>query len=437
MNLIRATREAVEKRMSITDFDAILDMLASGGSPTYSGKLVSPRNAMGVSAVYACVSLVADDFATLPLLIYRWLEPDVSRERARDHYLWPLFTEEANARQSAYEFKQSMETWRNLWGNCFAEIEMNGRGQVLALWPWRADRVKVWAANPADVRSEIFYTYFPLDTQQKPITVPADRMFHVRNISIDGLVGLSPIEVHRQQVANMLAKQEHLGKFYANGAVIKGILSHPGKLGEKGQESLRASMKYYQGVSNAHRMMILEEGMKYEDVGMPMQDAQFVEMMNFDATDIARIYKVPPHKIGQLDRATNNNIEQQSIDYIQTTHMSIGSNWCGKIHASLLSARERQTIFAAQDYTYLMMADHTARANYYRAMQGILSPDQILEKEGYNPLPNGLGKLPRVPLNTIRIDEDTPDKAQNTSSAPPPAPFQDQGEHENEGAFTK
>lgn len=405
---------AAEMRMSISDLDSVLDMMSSG-NPSYTGKLVSPRNAMGVPAVWACVNLIADDFATLPLKTYRWDDTFEDRNEARDHYLWPLFMEEANPRMSYWEFKRAMETWRLLWGNCYAELDINGRGQIMAIWPWRPDRVKVILLDPDDPRSDVLYVYQPMKPGAQPIAVPSDRMLHVRHATIDGIVGLSPIEIHRQQVGLQMAMQEFSGRFYSNGAWMSRILEHPGKLGEKATESLRNSMKmFHEGLSNAHRFMILEEGMKVSEVGMPLTDAQFIESQNYNVTEMARIYKIPPHKVQQLDNATNNNIEQQSIEYIQMTLMPVNSNWCARIHSSMLSQRDRQTVFAESDYSHLLRGDSAGRAQWARAMQGVLSLDELRRKEGYNALPKKLGKLPRVALNTKAIDD--------TSKPQPPQP---------------
>lgn len=404
--LVTATRQAVERRMSIADMDSILDMMVSGGSPSYTGKLVSPKSSMGIPAVYACVSVLADDFAAMPLIPYRWTDPGKSRDQARDHYLWPLLTEEANSRMSSFEFKQFMEAMRNLWGNCVAEVEINGRGQVTALWPWRADRTQIRLENPADPRSPVWYVYVPMDASAKPIALPADRILHVRNISLDGVVGLTQVEVHRQTIGLMMAQNESAARFYSNGMQVKGALEHPGKLGKQAEMNIRESMEKYTGLQNSHRLLILEEGMKYKEVGMKMEDAQFIEQMKYNAEDIARIYKVPLHKIGLLDRATNNNVEQLSIDYMSTTQFPITANWCGRIHCSLLSERDRKTMFVEPDFTRLMMADHTARAAYYNAMKWVLAADEIRQKEGYNPLRDKFGELPRVALNTAPMDSE-------------------------------
>lgn len=405
MDIVRAFRQSVERRMSISDFDGVLDMIAGGGAPSYTGKLVSPRNALTVSAFWACVNVLADDFATLPLLTYRWIRPGESREEARDHYLWELLQNEANPRMSAHRFKKVMETWRCLWGNAYAEIEINGRGQVTALWPWRPDRVKVWLEDPNDVRSRVFYSYIPMDRSKKPVTLPEDQILHVRGTSTDGIVGLSLVEVHRQAIGLSMAMQENTARFYGRGATVSGVLKHPGKLGVKGVESLREWLKQFSGVGNAHRTMILEENMDYQQVGMKLSDAQYIETANLGINDMARICKVPAHRINQLDKATNNNIEQLAMEYVQFTLGPNAANWTSEIHCSMLSGRERQNIFVEPDYTYLLMADHASRAAYYQALGNLaaLSPDDIRHVEGWNPLPGGVGKMPRAMVNTAPL----------------------------------
>lgn len=404
--MVTAVREAVETRMSISDLDAMLDMAASGGQPSYTGKMVSPKNAMAIAVEWACVSTLADDFATTPFHPCRWIDPDISSMKARDHYLWKIWMEEANPRMSSFDFKQAMETWRSLWGNCFAEMEVNGRGQIMNLWPWRPDRVRAILEDPGDPRSQIWYAYHPMDSSLKPIVLPADRMFHVRNISTDGIMGLSPIEVHRQTMGISMAQTENVGRFYGNGMQVKGALEHPGRLSPKAEQSLRDSMKQYVGLSNAHRLLILEEGMKYKEVGMKFEDAQYIASAKLTAEDICRINKMPLYKVGMLDRATNNNIEQLAIDYTSTTQLPIIANYAGRVHLSMLSTRDRKSIFMEPDFSHLLMADHVARAKFYDSMKFWIAPDEFRRREGYNPIEGGWGRLPRVQSQTVPIDSD-------------------------------
>jgi HK97 family phage portal protein len=426
MNLVRATRQAIERRMSLSEFDSMLDLFNGGGvGPTYTGKLVSPQSAIGVSAYWACVNVLADDFATLPVIPYSWIEPGVSKEEARGHYLWPLLTEEANFKTSAHDFKQQMEVWRNIWGNCYAEIETNGRGQVIALWPWRPDRVKVWLTDPSDVRSQVNYTYVPIDRRQNPITLSQDHILHVRGTSLDGITGLSPLQIHRHTLALSMGMTEFAGRFYGNGTTVRGVLQHPGTLGDKAAKSLRESLAQYRGVENSHKLLILEEAMQYKETGMKLVDAQFIESMNFSAEEVARIMKVPQHRIGLLGKATFSNITQQSMEYVQYSLGPNASNWCGRMHCSLLSARERDNVFLEPDFNYLLTGDPQMRAALYTVLAntGAYGPDDIRHGEGKNPLPKGVGKLPRVPLNTAPIGSDQA----NSPKPKEPTPIKPEG----------
>ena len=437
LDIVRAFRQAIETRggfqpngggMSISDFDGVLDMLAGGGQPSYTGKLVSPRNAIGISAAWACVNILSDDWATLPMPVYRWIKPGISRDEARDHYLWPLFNDEANPHMSSYDFKKIMEAWRNLWGNAYAEIEINGRGQVTALWPWRPDRVKVWQKDRNDPRSPIYYTYLPLDYSAPAITRQQDQILHIKGITIDGIVGVSPIEAHRQTLGISMAMTEFAGRFYGRGAQLRGIYSHPGKIGVKGEEDRKKWMSEFQGVSNSWKTMILEEGMTYKDVGIPQADAQYIESMNFNGEDICRIYKVPQHRAGFLKRATDNSIEHQGLEYVQYSLGPNAANWVSQARCWLLSSRERASVFLEPDYSYLLEADHAARAAYYTAMANTasISPDEIRHREGYNPLPNKLGTLPRAMVNTAPLGSEIASGERPSPAAPSVAPNPDE-----------
>ena len=330
---------------------------------------------------------------------------------------------------SSNRFKCLMETWRQLWGNAYAEIETNGRGQVIALWPWRPDRVRVWQSDPSDPRAPIYYTYIPFDRRRPPVTLSEDHILHVRNTCTNGFMGLSPIEVHRQALGLSLAMTEHAGRFYGNGAVVKAILTHPGKVNVKSEKSLRESLKQYVGLANSHRVMILEEGMQYQEVGMKMGDAQFIESMGFSVNDIARIFKVPSHRINSMGAATENNIERLGMEYVQYTLGPNAAKWCAEAHHSLLSAREQDSntsgsVFLEPDYSYLLAADTAARAQYYTSVAnvGALAPDDIRHREGLNPLPKGIGKMPRVNQASIPLGSELAAGKAPVPSAPAAPP---------------
>lgn len=385
-----ARRAALQTRMSITDLDSVLDSMY-GGTPTYTGKLVSQATALRVSTVWACINGRALDVARAPLLTYRLIGD--GKELAKDHYLWRLFQHEANPEMTAFRFKHLMQTWFDLWGNAYAEIEISGRGQVVALWPWRPDRVTI--SRQGSPTGPLQYTYKMQDGQR--FTLPADRIFHLRGLGIDGVTGLSPIEQHKQTVGLSMAIQEHGARYYSNGAQPSGgYLAYPGKLSEKAYESLAKDWAAkHQGLENAHRIAILEEGLTYKEVGASMVDAAYLGAMNLAGEDICRIYGFPQHRAGFLARSTNNNIEQQGLEYIQDSFGPLAENWASEINFALLSGRERQTIETKFNVRHLLQGDHAAMGLFMSQMaqNGLMNDDELREEFlDMNPKPNGDGK---------------------------------------------
>jgi HK97 family phage portal protein len=402
--------------LSLSDFDRVLDQLY-GGQPSYTGKLVSQSNSLGVDTVWACVSVLSGDLATLPFLTYRYLDNGLSKEPARDHYLWGLLTEEANPELTAWRWKLLMQTWLLLWGNSYSEIEISGRGQVTGLWPWRPDRTTVTRAGGPFGPLEYWYT---MRDGKKMGPVPADRMLHLRGLSMDGVMGLSPIEAHRQTVGMSMAILEHGGRTFGNGAVPLGVLQHPGKLSPKAGQSLESSwLNRHQGLDNTARIAILEEGMEYKEVGMKMVDAQYIQSAGLTNEAIARIFNMPQHKIGILTHATFSNIEHMSLDYVLGTIAPWAANWHQEIERSLLSARERQTITVRPNYRQRLRGDHTAMAAFISQLvdRGILSADEVREEFlDMNPQSGGVGRDYYKALNMAPVAEDNFGKS-NTAVA--------------------
>lgn len=381
----------------------LLDKWIEGGfgTSTYTGKAVSVNTALGVRAVWACVRALSDDIATLPLVTYR--RTSAGRERATDHYLYTLLLKQANPEMTAFRFKRQMQMWISTSGNAFAEIEISGRGQVVALWPWRPDRVQVSRETEG---GPLAYTYRMNDGRK--FTLPASRILHLRGLEADGVMGLDPIQTHKQSVGMALAIQEHGARFFSNGARPLGVLEHPAALGDEGTKNIRdAWQKMQGGLENAHRIAILEEGMKYHEVGMKMVDAQYIENMNLGVEDIASIYGVPPHRIGHLARSTNNNIEHQGREYKQYSLGPLSENWEQELMHSLLSAREQQTIELEFLFSDLLRGDMKAQAEFYTALGNLqaLTPDEIREDIGRNKLPDGMGEKPLRPFNMAPADQ--------------------------------
>ena len=403
MNLVKRAYQTVAAGLSLSDFDRVLDAMY-GGQPSYSGKSVSQQNSLGVPTVWACTNVLSSDIATIPFVTYRKVKD--GKEPAPDHYLWRLLLQESNPELTAFRFKQIMQTWLCLWGNAYAEIEISGRGQVVGLWPWRPDRTSVW--RQGGPFGQLMYTYTMQDNRK--FTVPHDRMLHIRGMSLDGVMGLSPIEAHRQTVGLSMAMLEHTARFYANGARPLGVLEHPGKLSPKAEQSLKDSWaKGHEGLSNAHRVAILEEGMKYQEVGIKPVDAQYIQTAGLTQEDIAAIYNMPQYKVGILTHATFSNVEWLGLDYILGTCNPWTTNWHQEIERSCLSAREQETILVRPNFKSRLRGDHAAMSKFITDLwgRGIITADEAREEYlDMNPLPDGVGKLTYVPVNMAPAGED-------------------------------
>ena len=404
MNLVRRAAQQFGAGLSLSDFDRVLDAMY-GGQPSFTGALVSQQNSLAVDAVWACVNGIAGDIANLPFLTYNYT--DTSRKPARQHYLWRLLQQEANPELTSFRFKQIMQTWLCLWGNAYAEIEISGRGQVVALWPWRPDRTTVRRRDGQ--WGPLEYLYRMRDGKVVG-PIPADRMLHLRGFSIDGVTGLSPIETHRQTIGLSLAQTEFAGRTYGNGAVPRGVLSHPGKLSPKAEQSLKDSwMGSHQGLANAGRLAILEEGMKYDPISLSPADLAYIEMAGLSDESIARIFNFPQHRIGLLKRATNNNVEQLALEYIQFSLGPLSTNWHQQIEQSLLSAREQQTIMVRPNFRSLLRGDHASMATFIAQLvdRGILNADEVRDEYlDMNPQPDGIGADWWKAMNMSPVSED-------------------------------
>lgn len=409
MNLVRRAAQQVGAGMSLADFDRVLDMMF-GGAPTYTGKTVSQSTALSVAMAWTCINYLSSDLAQMPLVTKRTVDNadeefdgPVSQEDARDHYLWKLLLTDSNPEMTAFRFKQLMQTWVLLWGNAYAEVEINGRGQVTALWPWRPDRVKVWRTTDTGPYGPLRYTY--TDHKQNKFTVPQERMLHLRGMSFDGVMGMSPIEYHKQTFGMSMAVQEHGARFFSEGARPLGVLQTSQKLSDPARNRLQKDWaKSHQGLDNAHRMAILEEGLTWQNTGSDMVDAQYIEVMQMTAQDIARIYGMPQHRVGLSEPGTNSGVEEMALEYVLYTLGPWAVNWEQEVGFSLLSPYEAQTISVKYDFSSLLRGDHESIGKLISILRqwGIANADECRHKFlGWNPIPGGLGKDYWQPSNMM------------------------------------
>ena len=305
---------------------------------------VSPSTALQVTAVFACVRILAETVAGLPLHVYRRLE-NGGKARAPDHYLYSLLHYLPNPEMTSFEFREVMMGHVCTWGNAYAEIEFDRAGRVRALWPLRPDRMTVKRVNG---RLQYIYKLSKPDSQGRTeITLRDEQVFHVHGLGSDGIVGYSPIHLARQAVGLALAAEEFGARFFGNDARPGVVLEHPGQLGDEAHKRLRESWESrHGGLDKSHRVAILEEGLKVHEIGLPPEDAQFLQTRKFQVSEIARMFRIPPHMIADLERATFSNIEHQSLEFVIHTIRPWLVRWEQEIYRSLLTPQERKTYFA-------------------------------------------------------------------------------------------
>ena len=350
---------------------------------TASGKTVNERTAMQTTAVYSCVRILAETIAGLPLHTYRYT--DNGKEKAIDHPLYYLLHSEPNPEMTSFVFRETLMSHLLLWGNAYAQIIRDGRGKVLALYPLMPDRMTVDRTE----NGQLFYSYIK-DGVQYPLR--SDEVLHIPGLGFDGIVGYSPIAMAKNAIGMAIATEEYGAKFFANGANPGGVLEHPGVV--KDPARVRDSWNaVYQGSANAHRVAVLEEGMKFQSIGIPPEQAQFIATRKFQLNEIARIFRIPPHMIGDLEKSSFSNIEQQSLEFVMYTLDPWVIRFEQSIQRSLFSESEKKTYFTKFNVNSLLRGDYSSRMAGYAVgrQNGWLSANDIRELEDMNKLPAGSG----------------------------------------------
>jgi len=365
-----------------------------------TGLSITAESSMQVAAVSAAVRLLAEVIASMPLMLYE--RTTVGKELADGHPLWDIIHRKPNNSQTPYEFKEMMMGHILLRGNAYGEIISSGGASVSQVIPRHPDRIRpFWTKD-----GQRAYEYYQPDGGTRIIL--ASEMLHVMFFSMDGLMGLDPIAYHRRTIGLTMGAEKYGGRFYKNDARPAVMLMHPGQLTDDGRQNLKESWnKQFQGVGNAHRTAVLEEGMKVEQMSVTPENAQFLETRKFQVSDIARIFRVPPHMIGDLERATFSNIEQQSLEFVIYNLTPWLVKWEQAITRDLLSETDSLRFFAEFKVDALLRGDIRSRyAAYAVARQwGWLSVNEIRKFENLNPIENGdiyLQPMNMVPAEQMR-----------------------------------
>ncbi len=349
---------------------------------TTSGKAVTQRSAMQMTAVYSCVRILSEAIASLPLHLYRYTD-SCGKEKATDSPLYFLLHDEPNPEMTSFVFRETLMTHLLLWGNAYAQIIRNGKGEVTALYPLMPDRMTV----DRDENGRLYYEY-TVSTDDAPINkkstvrLPPFDVLHIPGLGFDGLVGYSPIAMAKNAIGMSIACEEYGSKFFANGAAPSGVLEHPGTI--KDPSRVRESWtQTFGGSSNAHKVAVLEEGMKYTPISISPEQAQFLETRKFQIDEIARIFRVPPHMVGDLEKSSFSNIEQQSLEFVKYTLDPWVSRWEQNLVRSLLTTDEKKKYFIKFNVDGLLRGDYQSRMNGYATARqnGWMSANDIRELE--------------------------------------------------------
>ncbi len=357
-----------------------------GGST--SGKVVTERSAMQMTAVYSCVRILSEAVAGLPLHLYRYKDGG-GKEKAIDHPLYRLLHDEPNPEMSSFVFRETLMTHLLLWGNAYAQIIRNGKGEVMALYPLMPNKMRV----DRDEHGKLYYEYSHSSDEagtMKNTTVrltPYD-VLHIPGLGFDGLVGYSPIAMAKNAIGMAIACEEYGAKFFANGAAPSGVLEHPGVIKDP-QKVREAWQSQFGGSANSNKVAVLEEGMKYTPISISPEQAQFLETRKFQINEIARIFRVPPHMVGDLEKSSFSNIEQQSLEFVKYTLDPWVIRWEQSLSRILFTDEEKKTLFFKFSVEGLLRGDYQSRMNGYATARqnGWMSANDIRELENMDKIP--------------------------------------------------
>jgi HK97 family phage portal protein len=356
------------------------DSLSLFNYTSSTGMDVNEKTALEVTAVSAAVRIISEAVASLPFNMYQRTKK--GRSVAENHPVHSLLHDAPNPYMTAFTFWETVLSHLLLWGNAYAEIEWDARGQVKNLWLLRPDMTRPLVDEKGSV-------YYQTTAADKTFNLPYYKVLHIFGLGFDGLMGYSPIRLYRETIGLAKATEKYGATYFGNGAKPGGVLEHPNNLSKDASDRLRSSWnQMHSGLDNAHRIAILEEGLTYKQIGLPPEDSQFLETRKFQIAEISRIFRVPLHLLSELDRSTNNNIEHQGIEFLTYSIMPHLIRISQAVNLKLLLPDERKKYFAEHVTDVLLRGDIKTRYEAYQIMRqnGVFSADDIRAKEGLNPI---------------------------------------------------
>lgn len=394
------------------------------GATTETGEYVSPESALSVTAVYAATSLIAETIAALPLHVYKADSGSASTSKAYEHPLYQIVHDMVRPGLTSFEWREGAAMNVALRGDAMAEIVLDGRGRVVQLNPMPPASVRIMA-TPSGLPA-----YEWQRSSRETVVLRDDQVLRIPFKMLDGLRSTTPVEVHRNTIGMALASRRYLNSFYRNSAQPKGAIKIPSALSDEAVSALRSAWeRRHMGPENAGRVAVFDGGIEWAAIGMTMEDAQYVELAGLSVTDVARIFRVPPHKIGDLSKATFSNIEHQAIEFVTDCVLP----WCRRFETRmtsyLLSPQDRAAgYYISFDLKGLLRGDAAARGSLYRELFniGAITANEIRRAEDMNPYADGDTHFVQGALVPVSRAINPP-----APVAPPVAPPADDAEDDN------
>lgn len=404
--LIRATK-AIDQE-SMAGYGAV-QYVPLENHQVWTGNGVAADTALNIITIYQCVRVLAETYASLPLIVYRRL-PGGGKERASEHPLYETLHSSPNPDMTSFVWRELMMAHLATWGNAYNEIVFDAVGRM-QLWPIRPDRIEVkWGADGRKA-----YTYLNPTGGKQPLD-PA-RVFHIPGMSSDGLVGFSPITIMRKAIRLYQSAEQFGTSLFDNNARPATVLSHPKTLSTGAVTRLAGQMEELRGARNAGKTVVLEEGLTVTEVGIPPEDAQFMQTRTFQKREIAAAYRIQLHKVGDYEHATFSNIEELNQDFIQDTMLPWFVRTEQECNVQLIADPDYFAEFLVDGYLR-GNAKARAEANAIRWQHGTLNADDWRAMENENPLPDGLGKTYYVPVNYQSVEDATSGQVVDPNAPP-------------------
>jgi len=380
-----------------------------GGNPSASGESVTEDTALKLSVVFSCVKILSETMGTIPLKVFK--KTDTGKEPFFNHPLYKILYLQPNPEITSYHWKAMKMSNILLHGNHYCEIQRNRGGRIIALWPLPPNRVKMFRAED----KKIYYRVSINGAED--IDMPANKILHLKGLTLNGLEGLSVLSAAREAIGLGLAGQNSASVFFKNGSQLTGVLEHPGGKGlglsNPAAKRIRKSWEEtHTGIPQQHRIALLEEGMKFRAISISPQDSQLLESRKFSVVDVSRFFRVPLHKINNLEKATNNNIEHQSLEFVMDSISPYTVNFEQEYQIKIFLPSEFGSIYPKYILKGLLRGDIKTRYEGYNKAKnsGWMSADEIRELEDMNNLPDGLGKKYHIPMNMQELGKPVPVK---------------------------